>query len=116
MARKLQVIMGCPSTHDLKVLLKSNQLLNCLVMMEHVDRAEKIYGPLLANLKGKTVQKKSETSEIFLPISSLLMVRKTKRNIMNWSRNFPVQRERELRLVDRMISTLKISSSEFRTS
>ena len=60
-ARELQAIVGSPSTADLKAMLNSNQIANCPVTSEHVDRAETIYGPSIANLKGKTVRKKPES-------------------------------------------------------
>ncbi len=60
-ARELQSVVGNPSTQDLKNMLNANQIIDCPVTAEHVDRAEKIYGPSIANLKGKTVRKKPET-------------------------------------------------------
>ena len=60
-AREVQAVVGSPSTKDLKTMLDSNQIMNCPVTLEHVDRAERIYGPSLANLKGKTVRKKPES-------------------------------------------------------
>ena len=60
-ARELQSVVGNPSTQDLKNMLNANQIIDCPVTAEHVDRAEKIYGPSVANLKGKTMRKKPET-------------------------------------------------------
>ena len=52
-ARKLQAIVGNPSTRDLKAMLNSNQLMNCPVTAEHVDRAEKSMAQVLPIWKRK---------------------------------------------------------------
>ena len=44
-ARELQAIVGNPSTADLKAIVQSNQLANCPVTPQDIDRAELIYGP-----------------------------------------------------------------------
>ena len=56
-AREFQSIVGHPSTADLKVIVKTNQIANCPVTVDDIDRAEKIYGPSVAILKGKSVRK-----------------------------------------------------------
>jgi hypothetical protein len=55
-ARDFQAKVGHPSTHDLKSVIKLNLIANCPVTAEDVDRAEKIYGPSLPILKGKTTR------------------------------------------------------------
>ena len=52
-AYELQSILGHPSTKDLKGILSSRQIDNCPVIVEDVNRAEKIYGLSIPILKGK---------------------------------------------------------------
>jgi hypothetical protein len=54
---KFQVKVGHPSTWDLKNIIKSNMIANCPVMVADVEWAEKIFGPSVPILKGKTVHK-----------------------------------------------------------
>ena len=56
MAREFQAKVGHPSTRDLKNIIKSNMIANCPVTPADIDRAEKIYGPSVPILKGKTVR------------------------------------------------------------
>ena len=58
-ARDLLHSIGCPSVDDLKNLIKMNSIQNNPVTQEDVDMAEKIFGPDVASLKGKTTRKKS---------------------------------------------------------
>jgi hypothetical protein len=53
-ARDFQAKVGHPSTQDMKPIVKSNLIVNCPVTAEDIDRAEKIYGPSVPILKGKT--------------------------------------------------------------
>ena len=55
-ARELQAKVGHPSTADLKNIIKSNMIMNCPVSVADVDRAEKIFGPSMPILKGKTTR------------------------------------------------------------
>ena len=59
-ARDLQAILGNPSTRDLKTIIESNQLANCPVSSDDVERAEIIYGPSVPILKGKTTRRTPE--------------------------------------------------------
>ena len=43
---------------DFKSLIKNNMILNCPVTVDDVDRANTIYGPNIATLKGKTTRTK----------------------------------------------------------
>ena len=57
-ARKLYHILGCSSVENFKYILKANMIKNCPVTSTDVDVAEKIYGPDMGTLKGKTTRKK----------------------------------------------------------
>jgi hypothetical protein len=54
-AHKLLHALGCPFIVDLKRIIKMNSIKNCPVTTEDLDLAEKIYGPFVVSLKGKTV-------------------------------------------------------------
>ena len=47
-AQEFKPIVGHPSTADLIVIVKTNQIANCLVTVDDINRAEKIYGPSVA--------------------------------------------------------------------
>ena len=53
--RTLPLVVRFPSTADLKAIIASNQVENCPVTVDNVEHAEKIYGPSIPILKGKTV-------------------------------------------------------------
>jgi hypothetical protein len=55
--RRLYHIVRCPSLENLKSLLKQNIIKNCPVTSADLDLAEKIYGPDIGTLKGKTTRK-----------------------------------------------------------
>jgi len=55
-ARELQAKLGHPSLHDLKAIVSANLISNLPVFILDINRAEKIYGPSLPILKGKTVR------------------------------------------------------------
>ena len=57
-ARKLYHTMGCPMVQNFKHLLRQNIIQNCPVTAEDVDNAEKIFGPDIRAMKGKTTRKK----------------------------------------------------------
>ena len=56
MAREFQAKVGHPSTADLKAILKTNQISNCPITPQDVERAEVIFGPSVPILKGKTTR------------------------------------------------------------
>jgi hypothetical protein len=56
-ARELQSVLGNPSTHDMKAIVQSNQLANCPITIDDIERAETIYGPSVPILKGKTTRR-----------------------------------------------------------
>ena len=56
LARKLQNIMGRPSTSDFKKLVKKNLLPNCPITVDDIIAAEHIFGADVGSLKGKTTR------------------------------------------------------------
>jgi hypothetical protein len=58
-ARRLSKLLGYPSTKDTAKMLSNGSLLNCPITVQDVHRANKIYGPDVASLKGKTKTTKS---------------------------------------------------------
>jgi hypothetical protein len=55
-ARKSLGLVGYPSPRDFKNMVSSNMIKNCPVTPSDVSNANKIFGPDLATLKGKTVR------------------------------------------------------------
>jgi hypothetical protein len=55
LARKVQNIMMFPNTHAYSRIVDSNQLANCPVKRSDIMATERIFGPNLGGLKGKTV-------------------------------------------------------------
>ena len=62
-ARKLYHIVGTPTVENFKALLRMNAIHNCPVMVKDVKIAERIFGPDMSSLKGKSERKKAQTSE-----------------------------------------------------
>ena len=56
-ARNLYGMIGYPSVMDYKNSVKHNLINNCPITVKDIEAAEKIYGPDIAELKGKTVRK-----------------------------------------------------------
>ena len=56
-ARRLYHIVGCPTVENFKHILRQNIIKNCPVTVEDVNIAEKIFGPDIGALKGKTIRK-----------------------------------------------------------
>jgi hypothetical protein len=59
MARKIQAIIGRPSTKTFLSIVDKNLLPNCPITRNDVIAAERIFGPDVGSLKGKTVRKTS---------------------------------------------------------
>ena len=69
-ARDLLAALGSPSISDLKKIISMNAIANLPVKTEDIDLAEKIYGPDIGILKGKTIRKNPVplvTSRIEIP-------------------------------------------------
>jgi hypothetical protein len=62
-ARKLQQIIGHPSTKQFLEIVKENQLTNCPIKMDDILAADDIFGESVSNLKGKTVRKRPNVVE-----------------------------------------------------
>ena len=56
-ARKLQVMVGCPSDNDFIRILKTSSLPNCPVTPRDILIANELFGPDVGSLKGKTTQR-----------------------------------------------------------
>ena len=57
-ARKLYHSIGAPTIKNYKGIIRSNMIRNCPVTIEDIDLAEKIFGPDVAYIKGKTTRSK----------------------------------------------------------
>jgi hypothetical protein len=57
-ARELYHIVGTPAMNNFKSLLLMNVIQNCPVTVEHVNISEKIFGPDMSSLKGKSTRRK----------------------------------------------------------
>jgi len=57
-ARSLYHAAGCPTVVKFKQLLRQNIIQDCPVTVKDVNIAEKIFGPDIGSLKGKTTRKK----------------------------------------------------------
>ena len=72
LARKLQNIIGRPSTRRYLAIIDKNELPNCPVTRNDIVAAEDIFGPNLGSLKGKTVRSTTphvRAEHINIPIS-----------------------------------------------
>ena len=70
LARKIQKIIGRPTTRSFIHFLDNNLLPNCPVNHKDVLRAEQIFGPDVGSLKGKTVRRQPprvQVEEVGLP-------------------------------------------------
>ena len=73
-ARKLQNIMGYPSTATLVKALDNNLIPNCDVTREDVMIAEDILGPNAGSLQGKTVERQGDPVEIkIIPVPKSIL-------------------------------------------
>ena len=60
----LHASLGFPSQHDFKWILQSNQIVDCPVMVQDAKIAYRIWGPNIAELKGKATQKTPTSVEL----------------------------------------------------
>ncbi len=59
LTRKIQTIIGRPSTKTFLSIVDKNLLPNCPVTRADIIAAERIFGPDVGSLKGKTVRRAS---------------------------------------------------------
>ena len=57
LACKLHHNVGTPAVKNFKSLLKANMIKNCPVTIEDINIAEKIFGPSMSSLKGKSMRR-----------------------------------------------------------
>jgi hypothetical protein len=57
-ARRLYYIVGTPTVNNFKSLLRMNVIQICPVTVEDVNISEKIFGPDMSSLKGKSTRRK----------------------------------------------------------
>ena len=73
--RQLHHIVGSPTVEPFKAMLKGNVIKNCPVTTADVDIAEKIYGPAISTLNGKTTRKTPKAmvaDEVMIPQELLI--------------------------------------------
>jgi hypothetical protein len=59
-AQRLQGIVGNPTDKEFKGMVRGNLITNCPITVQGIDNANCIFGPNLANLRGKTIRTKPE--------------------------------------------------------
>ncbi|KAI2491042.1 Reverse transcriptase (RNA-dependent DNA polymerase) [Fragilaria crotonensis] len=64
LARSVQKIIGRPSTRTFISIIEKNLLPNCPVTRDDIIAAERIFGPDIGSLKGKTVQKRPDPVKV----------------------------------------------------
>jgi hypothetical protein len=69
LARRIQDVIGRPSTRDYVKIVKGGMLANCPVSCADIKVAEDIFGPNLGSLKGKTIRKKMDMCPAWWPMS-----------------------------------------------
>jgi hypothetical protein len=74
LARNIQKMVGRPTTKEFIKIVEMNLLPNCPVTREDILIAEKIFGPDIGSLKGKTVRRDTDHVEVSAtPVPSELM-------------------------------------------
>ena len=63
-ARMLHASLGFPSQHDFKWILQSNQIVECPVIVQDAEIVYRIWGPNIAELKGKMTRKTPTSVEL----------------------------------------------------
>jgi hypothetical protein len=83
LARRIQNIIGRPSTRDYVKIVEGGMLQNCPVSRADVTAAEDIFGPNLGSLKGKTVRNKNDHVPSLVADVPFDII-KTHRNVTLW--------------------------------
>lgn len=61
-ARRVQAIMAFPSTATYRDVVRGNDVCNIDVSVADIDNADRVYGPVVAALRGKTVRRKPHST------------------------------------------------------
>ena len=73
-ARALQHNLSFPTVENFKAIVQANGIRNCPITVEDIANAEKIFGPSVSGLKGKTKRRKPKAAEeTFVPIPKELL-------------------------------------------
>ena len=59
-AQRLQGMVGNPTEKEFKGMVRERLIINCPITVQDIENANHIFGPDLANLRGKTTRKKPE--------------------------------------------------------
>ena len=78
--------VGYPSIKDFTIMVKENMIMNFPVTIEDVRRAEKINGPSVQALKGKTTCTKPSPVVVLYYVAVLHAIFKVDRNVTPLSR------------------------------
>ena len=74
LARNIQKLIGRPTSAEFMKIVSLNLIPNCPVNRDDIINAEKIFGPDVGSLKGKTVRRTTEHVEVAAtPVPSTLM-------------------------------------------
>ncbi|KAL7503385.1 hypothetical protein ACHAXN_001183 [Cyclotella atomus] len=57
-AREAQAMMGHPTDREFRNMVRTNMIQNCPITVEAVDHSNKLFGPDLAGVRGRTVREK----------------------------------------------------------
>ena len=58
LARKIYHNIGMPTVKNFKLLIKMNAIRNCPITTDDINNTEKIFGPSISSLKGKSTRTK----------------------------------------------------------
>lgn len=83
-ARMIMQELGYPSTRDMIKMMVKGLMINLPITPHDVIRAEKIYGPDVASLKGKTVKRKLKKSEQVIVPRNMMKQQKMFSDIFYW--------------------------------
>jgi hypothetical protein len=74
LARNIQKLIGRPTSAEFAKIVGLNLIPNCPVTREDIINADKIFGPDVGSLKGKTVRRHTEHVEVAnTPVPATLM-------------------------------------------
>ena len=61
-ARELYHVIGTPSIANYKAIIQANTIKNCPVTIQDINLAERIFGPSISTMKGKSTRKTPPTT------------------------------------------------------